>query len=88
MLAFSDEVYIYGKIMADNIDQESELASLGSFRLDSTVVSIANIPSTENYYILTEKEALIVYVALRQPKNTKNSSLRISHASSLSSLRP
>lgn len=45
---------------------KAELSSLGSFKLDSTVLDIKNIPTTENYYILTENEVIIVYLFSRE----------------------
>lgn len=72
LLAFNDECYIYGQLTAEAIAADSSLNSLGSFRLESPIVSIQNIPSTDNYYILTENEVLIVHVAVRQRGKNKS----------------
>lgn len=77
-------MYIYNKIDASSINEECELSSLGSFKLDSTVISLQNIPSTDNYYILTENEVIIIYIGMRPLKNTKRD-LTIKSGSFLSS---
>lgn len=74
LVAFGSEIFLYNKINAQS--SNNELSSLGSFKLDHTVVDIQNIPTTDNYYILTEAELIIAYISSREVKSKSQMTIR------------
>ena len=88
LVAFGEEVFIYERVTAETMAGGQEMAALGSFQLEHTVIAIQNVPYSDNYYILTEGEVVMAYIKGKDTKTHHKSAIMSVSSRSKLTYRP